>query len=74
MLAMTTHKPIKLIVHEPTAGSFFWVLVQTAPDDGADKELKSAEDAADSYEAALAAGTRALDAELHPREAQSGSA
>lgn len=60
---------IKLIVDEPAPGSFFWVLVETSQGGDARRELKSAEDGADSYEAALASGTRALDALLRRREA-----
>ena len=70
MRVMTHHDPIKLIVDEPAPGSFYWVLVQTGPDGTAAKELKSSEAGADSYEAALAAGTRALDAMLRHRDEQ----
>lgn len=70
MVVMNHDNPIKLIVHEPAPGSFYWVLVQTRPDGSAAKELKSSEAAADCYEAALAAGTRTLDAVIRRRAEQ----
>ena len=69
MPRMKQDKPIKLIVDEPAPGSFYWVLVQTAPDGSAPKEIKSSEAAADTYEGALAGGTRALDALIRQRDA-----
>lgn len=51
----------KLIVREPAPGSFFWALMESDERGKVLKrELESAEAEADSYEAALAAGTRAL--------------
>ena len=67
-MVVMTHNPIKLIVDEPQPGSFFWVLVQTALDGSAPKEIKSSEGPVDSYEGALASGTRALDAMIRKRE------
>ncbi|RZI70353.1 MAG: hypothetical protein EOP80_16810 [Variovorax sp.] len=51
----------KLIVREPAPGSFFWALMES-DERGAvlKRELESADSDFDSYEAALAAGTRAL--------------
>jgi len=50
----------KLIVREPEPGSFFWALMESDDHGVPKRELKSAEAESDSYEAALAAGTRAL--------------
>ena len=51
----------KLIVNEPEPGSYFWALMESDERGSVLKrELESADSAADSYEAALAAGTRAL--------------
>ena len=47
-------------------GSFVWSVVQTDEHGRRVKLLRRAEDAVDSYEAALAAGTRTLNAQLHP--------
>ena len=69
----TAHEPLKLIVDESNPGEFYWVLVQTSADGATRKQVKAAEDAASSYEGALAAGTRALDALLHPRGAPSSA-
>jgi hypothetical protein len=74
MVCMNHPKPLKLIVKEPSPGSFFWVLVHTGAD-GADKqEIKSSHEPADTYEAALAAGTRALNAMIRQRDAQAHTA
>ena len=56
--------PIKLTIDEPAPGSFVWTLLETDTDGAPRKVLKSAEYGADTYEAALAAGTRVMDAEL----------
>jgi hypothetical protein len=56
--------PIKLTIDEPAPGSFVWTLLETDPDGAPRKVLKAAEYGADTYEAALAAGTRVMDAEL----------
>ena len=51
----------KLIVREPAPGSFFWALMESDERGSVLKrELESADMESDSYEAALAAGTRAL--------------
>lgn len=60
---MTPH-PIELIVDEPTPGSFVWRLLETDADGAHPTVLRSAFDAADSYEVALAAGQRALHSEI----------
>jgi hypothetical protein len=57
-IAAMTHT--KLIVREPVAGSFFWVLIESDANGDPVRELETAEADFDSYEAALAAGTRAL--------------
>ncbi len=64
------HKPVKLIIDEPAPGSFYWVLVQTGSDGTGGAELKSSEASAESYEAALASGTRALEAVLRDGDSQ----
>jgi hypothetical protein len=56
--------PIKLVIDEPAPGSFVWTLLETDPGGQPHKVIKSAEYGADTYEAALAAGTRAMDAEI----------
>ncbi|VWX55676.1 conserved hypothetical protein [Burkholderiales bacterium 8X] len=56
--------PIKLTIDEPVPGSFIWTLLETDPDGAPRKVLRSAEDGYESYEAALASGTRMMDAEL----------
>ena len=58
------HPPIKLTIDEPAPGAFVWTLLQTDDSGSPQKVMKAAEDGYDSYEAALAAGTRAMDAEL----------
>ncbi len=57
---------LRLIVDEPAPGSYFWALVESDDRGEAPHEVQSAEAPADSYEAALAAGTRALQRHLHP--------
>jgi hypothetical protein len=58
------HPPIKLTIDEPAPGAFTWTLLQTDESGSPQKVMKAAEDGYDTYEAALAAGTRAMDAEL----------
>ena len=58
------HPPIKLTIDEVAPGSFVWTLLQTDNGGAPQKVLKAAESGYDSYEAALAAGTRAMDTEL----------
>jgi hypothetical protein len=58
-----TH-PIELTVEEPAPGSFVWRLLETDADGANRTVLRSAFDAADSYEAALASGQRALRSEI----------
>jgi hypothetical protein len=56
--------PIKLTIDEAAPGSFVWTLLETDTSGTPRKVLKSAEYGADTYEAALAAGTHAMDAEI----------
>jgi hypothetical protein len=56
--------PIKLVIDEPAPGSFLWTLLETDACGAPRKVLRSAEYGADTYEAALAAGTRMMDAEI----------
>lgn len=58
-----TH-PIELIVVEPAPGSFVWKLLETDANGANPTVLRSAFDPADSYEAALASGQRALHSEI----------
>lgn len=58
-----TH-PIELIIEEPVPGSFVWRLLETDANGAHPTVLRSAFDAADSYEAALASGQRALHSEI----------
>ncbi len=58
-----TH-PIELIIEEPVPGSFVWRLLETDANGVNPTVLRSAFDAADSYEAALASGQRALHSEI----------
>lgn len=60
-----THEPLQLSVEEPQPGDFLWVLMQTDADGRPVRVTRRAEEASFSYEAALAAGTRALHAQLH---------
>ncbi|MBU2287604.1 MAG: hypothetical protein KKC85_14375, partial [Gammaproteobacteria bacterium] len=63
------HPPIKLVIDEPSPGSFVWTLLETDASGAPHKVVKAAEYGADTYEGALASGTRALDAALHKAEA-----
>ncbi|WP_431275652.1 hypothetical protein ACQ858_04780 [Variovorax ureilyticus] len=58
------NNPIKLVVDEPAPGSFIWTLLETDAGGAPRKVLRAAEFGADTYEAALAAGTRMMDAEI----------
>ena len=58
-----TH-PIELIVDEPAPGSFVWRLLETDANGANPTVLRSAYDATDSYELALASGQRALQSEI----------
>lgn len=58
------NNPIKLVIDEPAPGSFVWTLLETDTSGAPRKVFKSAEYGADTYEAALAAGTRVLDSEM----------
>lgn len=60
-----SHQPLQLMVQEPQPGAFLWVLMETDAEGSPAKVASRAEDTTSSYEAALAAGTRALNAELH---------
>lgn len=64
------HEPLQLMVEEPQPGAFLWVLMETDTDGRPVRVARRAEDECVSYEAALAAGTRALNAQLQ-RGAQS---
>lgn len=56
--------PIKLVIDEPAPGSYLWTLLETNANGAPRKVIRSAESGADTYEAALAAGTHAMDAEI----------
>lgn len=63
-----THPALKLIVEEPQPGAFVWKLQQTDADGQPTRILRECEAPADSYEVALASGTRALQAALREGE------
>jgi hypothetical protein len=56
--------PIKLVIDEPVPGSFIWTLLETDAGGVPRKVVRAAEYGSDTYEAALAAGTRMMDAEI----------
>jgi hypothetical protein len=66
-------QPIELIVEEPAVGSYVWRLLETDANGGNPKVLRDAFDPADTYEAALAAGQRALQSEIRKRHAPSAA-
>ena len=68
-----TH-PIELIIEEPALGSYVWRLLETDTDGANPKVLRDAFDPADTYEAALAAGQRALQSEIRRRAAPAAHA
>ena len=63
------HPSLQLLVEEPVPGSFLWTVVETDDRGGRGRRLRSAEEPADSYEVALAAGTHALNAQLRAQGA-----
>ena len=70
-------QPIELIIEEPALGSFVWRLLETDANGANPKVLRDAFDPADTYEAALAAGQRALHSEIRrraPNQAQAQGA
>ena len=62
------HEPLQLSVEEPQPGDFLWVLMETDARGRPLRITRRAEAACGSYEAALAAGTRALNAQMHRDE------
>ncbi|RYF84303.1 MAG: hypothetical protein EOO29_00070 [Comamonadaceae bacterium] len=62
------HEPLQLSVEERQPGDFLWVLMQTDARGRPERITRRAEAPYASYEAALAAGTRALNAQLHRAE------
>jgi hypothetical protein len=60
-----THPTLKLVIEEPTPGSYVWALMETDERGKTVKVARRADDACDSYELALAVGTRRLHSELH---------
>lgn len=64
-----THPSVRLQVQEASPGAFLWTLMETDADGTPTQVARRSEDAFESYEAALAAGTRALNAQLHPQGA-----
>ncbi|MDH6592629.1 hypothetical protein M2165_002518 [Variovorax sp. TBS-050B] len=67
-------QPIELIVEEPAVGSYVWRLLETDANGTHPKVLRDAFDPADTYEAALAAGQRALQSEIRRRTAPAQAA
>ncbi len=64
-----THPTLQLLVEEPVPGSFVWTLAETDTRGKPTRVARRAEDAFDSYEAALAAGTHALNAQRRAQAA-----
>lgn len=62
------HPPLQLIVEEPQPGAFVWKLQQTDAQGQPRRTVRECESPADSYEAALASGTRALETALREGE------
>jgi hypothetical protein len=60
-----THPSLKLMIAEPVPGTYIWSLVETDARGDTVRVVRRADDASDSYEAALAIGTRRLHAALH---------
>jgi len=56
--------PIKLVIDERAPGAFIWTLLECDAGGAPNKVLRAAEYGSDTYEAALAAGTRMMDAEI----------
>ena len=63
-----THPTLQLLVKELVPGSFVWTLMETDAHGKALKTARRSDDTFESYEAALAVGTRALHAQLHAQE------
>lgn len=63
------HPKLQLLVEEPTPGAFVWTLIETDDRGKRGKVARRAEEAADSYEVALAAGTHALNAQMRAQPA-----
>ena len=59
-----THATLKLVIDEPHPGTYVWSLMETDDRGKTVKVARRADDACDSYEAALAVGTRRLHAAL----------
>lgn len=62
--------PIKLVVDERAPGSYLWTLLECDAGGAPKKVVRAAEYAADTYEAALATGTRMMDAEIRKNAAE----
>ncbi len=60
-----THPTLKLVIEEPAPGTYVWALMETDARGKTVKVARRADDACDSYETALAVGTRRLNAQLH---------
>ncbi|KQP14226.1 hypothetical protein [Pseudorhodoferax sp. Leaf267] len=60
-----THPTMKLVIEEPHPGAYVWALMETDDRGKTVRVAQRAEEASDSYEAALATGTRRLHAALH---------
>lgn len=66
-----THPSLQLLVEEPIPGSFVWTLAETDTHGKPTRVARRAQEPDDSYEAALAAGTHALHAQLRTQPAPS---
>lgn len=66
--------PIKLVIDEPAPGSFIWTLLECDAGGAPRRVVRAAEYGADTYEAALATGTRMMDAEIRKNMAPARAA
>ncbi len=66
-----THPTLKLVIEEPVPGAYVWALMETDAHGKTVKVVRRADDACDSYETALAVGTRRLNAQLQAQASSS---
>jgi len=62
---MSHHAPVQLMVEEAVPGAYTWTLRETDDQGKAQRVLRRSEDSFDSYELALASGSRALTVQMH---------
>ncbi|KQP02921.1 MAG: hypothetical protein DI587_16545 [Variovorax paradoxus] len=64
-----THPSMQLLVEEPMPGAFVWTLAETDARGRPTRVARRALEPSDSYEAALAAGTHALNVQMRAQPA-----